>query len=186
MKKIALLFVIVFSMPFLTRAQEPAIELDNQFVNFGLGLGSVRWVGSGYSTVLPPLSVSYEKIIRDEILDVGFIGIGAYLGFSSYKWEYSWFGENWGWRYTTIIPGVRGSFHYPIIDGIDTYTGLMLGYEIVSSRAIGTAEFGSATGSRLTYAWYVGGRYFLSDNFMLMAELGYGITYLNIGVALKL
>jgi hypothetical protein len=185
MKKIALLFVIVFLMPFATRAQEAAIELDDQFVNFGLGLGSVHWAGSWYSTVIPPLSISYEKIIRDEILDVGFIGIGAYLGFSSYKWDYGW--GDYGYRLTNVLPGVRGSFHYPIIDRLDTYTGLMLGYEIVSSRVTGTPYTGfNPGGSRVVWSWYAGGRYFLNDNFMLMAELGYGITYLNIGVALKL
>ena len=29
-----------------------------------------------------------------------------------------------------FIIGVRGSFHYPLVDKLDTYTGLALGYDI--------------------------------------------------------
>lgn len=187
MKRLTLIIILALSLPSFIQAQEPAIELEDQFVNFGLGIGSVRFSGTGYTGTIPPLSVSYEKIIKDEVLDVGFIGIGAYLGVSSYKW--SWVGSDWGWRYTTIIPGARGSFHYPLIDNLDTYTGLMIGYEIVSSSEIGTIDAGydyNTTSSGFVWSWYAGGRYFLSENFMVMAELGYGITYLNIGVALKL
>jgi hypothetical protein len=188
MKRLTLIIALVISLPLFSHAQEPAIEVGDQFVNFGLGLGSVTFRGSGYSTVIPPLSVSYEKIIRDGILDEGYIGVGAYLGFSSYKWSYAFVGTDWGWSYTTILPGARASFHYPIIENIDTYTGLLLGYQIVSAKETGTSVIGTynATTSGIAWSWYAGGRYFLSDNFMIMAELGYGITYLNIGVALKL
>jgi hypothetical protein len=189
MKRLTLIIAFAISLPMFSHAQEPAIEVGDQFVNFGLGLGSVTFSGSGYSTVIPPLSVSYEKIIVDEVLEKGFIGVGAYLGFSSYKWSYAFMGADWGWNYTTILPGARGSFHYPIIDNLDTYTGLMIGYQIVSARETGSTQLGinySATTSGIAWSWYAGGRYFISENFAIMAELGYGITYLNIGVALKL
>jgi hypothetical protein len=189
MKKVAILFTIVLCIPQLMHAQEPAINLGDKFVNLGLGLGSVRYTGTGYRGTIPPLSISYESIIRDEILEKGYIGIGAYLGFSSYKWTYSFWGEDWGYRYTNIIPGARGSFHYPVIEKLDTYTGVMLGYEIISSRTIGTIDPGynyRANASGFVWSWYAGGRYFISDRFILMGEIGYGITYLNIGIALNL
>jgi hypothetical protein len=190
MKPLTLIIAAAIFFPFLIQAQdpEPAIEAGDQFFNFGFGLGSVRFSGTGYTSTIPPLSVSYEKIIMDGVLERGFIGIGAYLGFSSYKWTTPFLGEEWGWRYTTIVPGARGSFHYPLLNNVDTYTGLMLGYEIVSASEVGDIGGGSfsAVGSRIALAWYAGGRYFLSDNFSIMAELGYGITYLNLGVALRL
>jgi hypothetical protein len=186
MKRIAILAIMVICMPQIMHAQEPAIDLGNKFLNLGLGIGSVRYSGTGYSGTIPPLSISYENIIRDEILEKGFIGVGAYLGFSSYKWDY-WFGD-WGYRYTTVIPGARASFHYPVIDKLDSYTGLMLGYQIVSAREVGTVTPGlyRASSSGFMWSWYAGGRYFLTDKFILMGEIGYGITYLNIGVALNI
>jgi hypothetical protein len=34
-------------------------------------------------------------------------------------------------------------------------------------------------------SFFVGGRYYFSEFFAAMLELGYGVSYLNIGVALK-
>jgi len=44
----------------------------------------------------------------------------------------------------------------------------------------------SASNSSMAFAFYLGGRYYINDKFGVMAELGYGIAYLNIGVALRL
>jgi hypothetical protein len=35
------------------------------------------------------------------------------------------------------------------------------------------------------WSWFVGGRYYFTDNFAAMLELGYGATYGNIGIAYK-
>jgi hypothetical protein len=37
----------------------------------------------------------------------------------------------------------------------------------------------------VAYSLFAGARYFLSDNFGVMAELGYGIAYLSLGASLK-
>ena len=36
---------------------------------------------------------------------------------------------------TSIKP--PGSFHYPLVDKLDTYAGILLGYNIVTSKEIG-------------------------------------------------
>ncbi len=88
----------------------------------------------------------------------------------------------YGWNYSSIIVGARAALHYQFIDMLDTYTGLMLGYNVVSSKSFG--DFGgvttSAAGSGIAYSWFLGGRYYFSDNFAGMLELGYGIAYLNL------
>lgn len=43
----------------------------------------------------------------------------------------------------------------------------------------------SITGSHLLSEEFVGARYYFTDNFAVMGELGYGIAVLKIGVALK-
>jgi hypothetical protein len=187
MRRISLIIIIAITLPVLSQAQEPAVNVGDNFFNFGIGFGHTRFSGSGYSGTIPPLSVSFEKIIKDEILEKGYIGIGGYVGYSSYKWNYTFLGDDWGWRYSTFLPGARGSFHYPILDNLDTYTGMMLGYEIISAREIGNVNTGlyNASTSGFVWSWYAGGRYFVSEKFILMAEIGYGVTYLNLGVALK-
>jgi hypothetical protein len=65
----------------------------------------------------------------------------------------------------------------------------MLGYNIVSSKATGNwpALYGdlSANASSFIWSFYIGGRYYVADAIAVMAELGYGIAWLNIGVAFK-
>ena len=121
----------------------------------------------------------------DELFDEkSSLGIGGYIGYSGAKWEYS----GWGWKYTNFVIGARGVGHYQLFDKFDTYTGLMLGYDIVNSKEIGTIPgMGgySASGSSFIWAWFAGGRYYFTDSFGAMAELGYGISYLTLGVSYK-
>jgi hypothetical protein len=165
-------------------AQQPIFVQGSTVINASLGLGSTLFTGFGYKPGIPPISASLEYGIKDKIIDKGSIGIGAYGGFSSYKWEY----QGWGWKYNTIILGGRGIFHYPFIDKFDTYTGVMIGFRVVSATEFGTKipyDY-SPAGSGLVGSWFIGGRYYLTDNFALLGELGYGIAYFNIGVAMKI
>jgi len=187
MKKLLLfLFVAVFSLTQLL-AQESTFKQGDKVLNLGIGFGSTFYSGTGYKAGIPPISASLEFGVKDGVLDKGSIGIGGYLGYSSHKWEYS--NTGYGWKYTNIILGVRGVFHYPLVDKLDTYTGLLLGYNISSSKEYGNAgiygNLYSASAGGVAYSWFIGGRYYFSDKFAGMLELGYGITYLNLGVALK-
>jgi hypothetical protein len=185
MKKFFLsIIVLVFSLTQLL-AQQSTFEKGDKVLNLGIGFGSTFYSGSYYKAGIPPISASYEVGVKDGVLDKGSIGVGGYLGYSSHKWEYS----NWGWKYTNIIIGVRGTFHYPLVDKLDTYTGLLLGYNIATSKEFGNSIPGynySASSGGVAYSWYVGGRYYFSDKFAGMLELGYGITYLNLGIAIKM
>ena len=131
MKKLILLFVaIVFSLTQML-AQESTFVKGDKVLNLGIGFGG-RYTGSGMTTSVPPLSASFEVGVKDGVLEKGSIGVGGMLAYSSHKWEYS----GWGWKYTSIVIGARGSFHYPLVDKLDTYTGLLIGYDISTSTEI--------------------------------------------------
>jgi hypothetical protein len=185
MKKIlTLLVVVAFSLGQLF-AQESTFSKGDKVLNLGIGLGSTLYSGSFYKGQVPPISASYEVGIVDNVLEKGSIGVGGYLGYSSYKYEYS----GWGWKYSNIIIGARGSFHYPLVDKLDTYTGLLLGYNIATSKEFGNAIPGfnySSSAGGLQTAWFLGGRYYFKETFAVMAELGYGISYLTLGISLKM
>lgn len=183
MKKSLLAIAIAILFSVSSFAQE--FEEGDKVLNLGIGFGSTFYSGSFYSSSIPPISASFEIGVKDGILDEGSLGIGGYLGFSRYKYEYL----NWGYNYTNVIIGGRGSFHYPVLDNLDTYAGILLGFRVVSSKEFGDAVFGydySATSSGLVGSFYVGGRYYFSDNLAGMLELGYGISYINLGIALRL
>jgi hypothetical protein len=179
------LFAIAIAMMFSLSSFAQEFEEGDKVLNLGIGFGSTLYAGSLYSTSLPPVSASFEVGIKDGVLDEGSIGVGGYVGFSRYKYEYL----NWGYNYTNFILGARGVFHYPFMDKLDTYGGLMLGFRVVSSKEFGDAVFGynySASSGGLVSSVFVGGRYYFSDNLAAMLELGYGISYINLGIALKL
>ena len=156
----------------------------DKIVNIGFGLGSSLYAGSHYTSKTPPISASFELGMKDNLFDEkSSLGIGGYLGYTGAKWEESGF----GWKYKSIVVGVRGAVHYQLVDKLDTYSGLMLGYNIVSSSSFGTTWGASASaGGGIAYNWFIGGRYYFSDKIAGMVELGYGVAILNLGVAIKL
>ncbi len=166
-------------------AQSPIFEKGDKVLNLGIGFGTSLYSGGYYKTSIPPISASYEVGILDDVLDVGSIGVGGYLGYVAYKYEYL----NWGWKYSNFVLGARGVFHYPFVDKLDTYTGLMLGFDIVSAKEFGDASYlfsYNASSSHAVASWFIGGRYYFTDKIAGLLELGYGIAYVNIGVAIKM
>jgi hypothetical protein len=180
MKKLLLLFITCcFALTQLV-AQSPSFKLGDKVLNVGVGLGSNMYSESNYRAIIPPLSASFEYGVADKVIDKGVIGVGGYLGFSSYKYEYA----NSGWNTTNFVLGVRGNFHYPFVEKLDTYTGLMIGYGIVNNKYFGEYDEGGSS-SGIQWALFIGGRYYFKENIAAMAELGYGVVYLNIGMAFK-
>lgn len=177
MKKLFLLFLVsLFSLSQLV-AQQSTFEKGTKVLNLGIGLGSTYY-SSYYTSQMPAISASFEVGVADGILEKGSIGVGGYLGYSSAKWT------NY-YKTSNIILGARGSFHYPLVDKLDTYTGLLLGYNIYSYKYYDTYFGAAASSGGLTFAWFAGARYYFTDKFAGMAEIGYGISYLTLGVSLK-
>lgn len=184
MKKLILLSVFLVAFV-ATKAQDPIFVKGDKVANIGIGLGS--GLGTYYKLSIPPISLSGEYGIADGLLDKGSVGVGAYLGFSSYKYD-------WGYTYTSkttrIYVGPRGSFHYPFLDKLDTYAGLSLGFRYYSwkydSDIADYGDYYNDNSLGFYSYWFVGARYYFTEKLAAMAELGYGITYLNIGIAIKL
>jgi len=187
MKFKSLLLVTLFALGFFL-ANAQVVEKGDKVLNLGIGLGTALYSGTGYTGSVPPISGSLEVVLKDDLFDgKGALGLGGYLGYAAYKWKYSEY--DYGWKYSNIIIGPRGYLHYNLLDKLDTYAGLMIGYNIVSSSSFGSYTYGgdySASASGIIFSGFVGARYFFNDNLAGMVELGSGIAYLNLGVALKL
>ncbi|MGE5395421.1 MAG: hypothetical protein ACM3P1_11810 [Candidatus Saccharibacteria bacterium] len=184
MKKF-LLPLIAIALFVMQGYSQNAFVKGDKVVNLSIGLGSGLYKGSGYSNVTPAIAGSYEIGVVDNLFDENSsLGVGGYLGYTGAKYN---FGAGYGWKYSDIIIGARGAVHYQFVDRLDTYAGLMLGYDIVSSKTYGTGVFsGNASTSGFVLPVFVGGRYYFSDKFAGLVELGTSISYLNIGVAIKL
>lgn len=84
--------------------------------------------------------------------------------------------------------GAMGTYHMTFVDNLDTYAGLILGYRAETHKEYNTVPIGAVpiTHSGIAGALIAGAKYYLSDNFAVKAELGFGITWLTIGMNFKL
>ena len=72
MKKVlAFSVVLLFSLPAI-KGQENMFDLGDKVISVGLGIGNTLYIGgAGYSTMVPPLSLSFEQAVVDDIFDKG-------------------------------------------------------------------------------------------------------------------
>lgn len=186
MKKIAITLFAAF-LAFNLSAQDNMFAKGDKVLNLAIGFGGGYYAGysSGYSKT-PFLSAAVDVGIIDGVLDEGSIGVGGYIGYSSAKWESTY---NYGWKESDFIIGPRGTFHYPLIDKLDTYAGVLLGYHSVSFKQTGdwSGYPGySASSSGVYFSGFVGARYYFTEKIAVMAELGSGgLSLVNVGVSLK-
>lgn len=183
MKNIFLPILFTFLFVSSTEAQNTTFNEGDRVLNVGLGIGSTLYSGPGYASSIPPLSASLEFNVVDELFDENSsVGLGGYLGFAGYNYTDAGSESS----FSNFILGARGAFHYQFIEQLDTYLGLLLGYRIVNwNTTIPGLNTSSAASGGFLSAFYVGGRYYFNENIAGMLELGYGVAYLNLGIAFK-
>ncbi|MDR1273249.1 MAG: hypothetical protein LBK12_01750 [Odoribacteraceae bacterium] len=175
MRKLLLTACALVALIAATNAQEIFAKRD--FVgHVGIGIGSYLG-GSNYTTTVPPILISGEYGILDSFIrGKAAIGVGGYLAYTANKLKI-----NSSSQQSFFIIGARGVFHYQFVEKLDTYAGLMLGYQGVSTKNLtGGASSGFCPAS------FIGVRYYFSDRFAAFSELGYGIAALEFGIAIKL
>jgi hypothetical protein len=174
MKKVLMLFFLPCFFIAQSVAQESTFSKGDKVLNIGVGIGSI--LPSAYTSTFLALSGSLEFGVADKVLNKGAIGIAPFIGFGTYKYEVFSGHEN----YTFIPIGVRGVFHYPFVNKLDTYAGLLFGYLNISGTHIG-----SAYASRVYGSVFIGGRYYFNEKFAAVVELGAESIPLHIGIAFK-
>ena len=190
MKKLLLVLAVTFASVSGSMAQDDVFTKGSKVLNIGVGLGG-NLGGSGYKTAIPPIVISGEYGLTDALIKKtgeGYVGVGGYLAYSSNKYEYGEInGKDYGWKYSYIIIGARGAFHYQFVPKLDTYAGVMLGYNVASASVYGHDTWNVDSDSRggFTYSTFAGARYYFTDKFAAYAEVGYGIANLELGLAIK-
>lgn len=164
MKKLLLVIFATLSLSATTYAQD--IEKNDNVIYLGFGLDPY-W--SPYRKNVGPIVLGYERIITD-VIGIGRFGVGGLVGQSFY-------GDGYG--RTTIL--AKAAYHFDFnVTGLDFYAGAGLGLNFYN--------WDNHPGYRRTplgHHVYAGIRYFFTDNFGLWAELGYGYSAFNGGVAFK-
>jgi hypothetical protein len=187
-KTIFATFVALVLLAYAAHSQDSkTYKVGDNVISAGIGLGSS--IGSfSYGSQTPGLSAQYERGCWNA--GPGVISLGGYFGIKSFSYDYSGYGESYQSKWNYTIVGVRGAYHYTgfKVDKLDVYGGLMLSYDALSfseSGANGQSYGGTATGSTTGLTAFIGGRYYFAGNLAGFAELGYGVSYLNLGLAYK-
>lgn len=174
----ALMLILIVLAAVAPASAQNAFNRKDMVLSAGLGLGMYGVYGS---STFPPIFVAFETGVAEKIT-VG--GIVAYSGSS----------DDFGlgkWKFTYIVISGRGAYHFLEKNkDFDAYAGLGLGYSIVSSSVdyVNPANKGffSAGGSYFFFDIFGGGRYYFSPKWAAMAEVGYGVGFLRIGISYKL
>jgi len=175
--KILVVFLTLFGFSLGVSAQTDAFNKGDMVINLGVGLGSYI-SDKGYSKTIPPISGSFEYSVVKLFDDKAAIGIGGYASYLLRKSK-----GDISFNVGDFVIGPRGLFHYQFIDKLDTYAGFLIGYDIVSFSK--TDELHPLTGSGFYPAFFVGARYYITNNFGVFGELGYGISPLQLGLCYK-
>jgi hypothetical protein len=185
-----LLFLIINSCLNSTEAQSLAVG-DND-LNAGIGFVPT-WIKPGYYSVLPPISISLDHGLRDD-WGKGVFTVGGLIGVARYAQEKQWHDTaeyTYGYKYISTIFAARATYHYPLFAGLDTYIGLMGGFRVNTNDHYGTWPSGindMDTDANFIPVGriFVGAKYSFTNRFSGFGELGYGISYVTLGVSLKL
>lgn len=188
MKRKVLLLLACLTALSSVQAQRSMFNLGDKVISLGLGIGNTLYIGgTGYSTMVPPLSLSYEQAVAEDLFDKGVLGVIGTIGYTSYKFRYNVDPYDFGWNYHNIILAAGSLFHYPLVERLDTYIGAMLAYNISNITDYGNTGDNVADSVKgFLIAAYIGGRYFFSDQVAAFVQLGYGVAYLTFGVSFRL
>lgn len=153
-------------------------------VHAGIGFGS-PYTYSGSKMGIPPLHASFEIGVTDKI------GVGGLIGYTSSSIEESFLSSSYSWRFSYLIVGARGAYHFLTDDKIDLYGGVMLGYNIASAKFESTDAtletfFTEPSVGGVAYGFFGGGRYNVKDNLAVFAELGYSISWISAGICFNI
>lgn len=194
------LFILLCCGSIIAHAQSfKSGQLD---INLGYGLSNT-FIDSKYDVTLPALSVSLDLGLSDAI------SLGVYIGRASATWTVHGSddcnngngngGDSYHYVYTheashTML-AARLSYHLITTDRLDGYAGLQLGNNFESDVHTITTDpfcdklnklsFANKFYDGLIWSLYAGGRYRLTDNFGIFAELGYGIVVFNAGLNIR-
>jgi len=181
-------------------AEHFAFKIGENRASFGVGLGWTHGVRNYAGTFnFPSASVLVERSILP-FRDFGFLSVGAQFGFHHGHRNVGMpnlanrdFRESWTTFY--FVPRLALYFHevfhpddFP--ENIDLFVGVGVGFRHLSQRftqnvtAIEVAR-DMNIGFLFGYHFFVGGRYYFRENMAVFAEVGYGLSFLNVGITIR-
>ena len=177
MKQASIFLAVCTAFILLSPASKAQDVKGTNFVNAGVGLGTFNLLGRGGL----PIVISVEHGFHEKISG------GLYFGyiqrtFSDY------------WKYKYVVVGARASYHVNELINLDNpkldvYGGATLyyrGYKFKYTQQDENDIYSKSSGGNVGIALHAGGRYMFSNNIGAFAEVGYGMSPLQLGLTVRL
>ena len=155
-----------------TKVAHSSRSSSSSFLSLGVGFLSSYAGGGG----IPPLSISYNRTLMDNIM------VGGFFSYAQTNFDTGLGSEfDWGYRFMTI--GARGTYHFDLgPQKLDPYAGVILGYTIGTI----TGNCIDCNASTVAYSGLLGARYHVTEKIIPFVELGYGLSALTVGISWNL
>ena len=189
MKKFLLsLAVILFITNATAQNTTKTFAKGDNVVGLGFGVGGVYGFNA-YHSQSPTFGLQYDRAII-ELKMGGVIGAGGFVGYKTIAYRDA-FGTNYyKQRWNIVIVGARGTFHYDLfkVNNLDTYGGAMVAVHIINHTENYPDGYGYSKNSHGNAAYaslFAGAKYYFTPAFGVFGEVGYGVSWLTLGIALK-
>lgn len=179
---------------------------NTHIINIGVGLPNTHYYaayrGAGYRyRTTPAFSASYEQAFPKK-LGIGFLGLGAYLGFQNSSSTYNYYYNKNGYvndyyyknSWTNFMAAARGVYHFDVLNAekAEVYVGVLAGVRIQSYHYVTNNPDPYADNYRISsgsvypvLSAFAGARWYFVKNVALFGEVGYGVSYLTGGFSFK-
>lgn len=161
----------------LANSYAAAQEMEEGTNLLSLGIGGVPGIGAN-------LSYDYGLV---EGWGPGIFTIGAFAGGDSQTETY----KNGGITYTHMkwFFAPRITYRYTIAPKWEVYGAAMLGIALerfdYNNHFLPVEDYRRPDENHLDFGLAAGGRYCISDKFSVFTEIGYNVSYLNLGISFE-
>ncbi|MBL0343370.1 MAG: hypothetical protein IPP71_22420 [Bacteroidetes bacterium] len=190
MKRILLLILATALTTISAVAQKTntTFAKKDNVLGIGFGIGGVYGF-SGFSSQSPAFGLQYDRGIV-ELGMGGVIGVGGFVGYKGFVNKIETGGDTYKGQWNVLIIGARGTFHYDLFEvkNLDTYAGTMIAFHVVNEKEDypNNVFVTSTSHSNAAYASiFAGAKYYFSPQVAGFGELGYGVSWLTLGMAFK-
>ncbi len=167
------------------RAPVDPVSQGDWILNFGIGPGN-HYFGNGFGFG-PGFDVAFEGALWQ--VGPGVFTIGGEIGFSYFAYNYAnVLDVKYRERWVNFMIGARSAYHYGFgVRGLDCYAGMPLGIGFSSYTYDAYNDEWHGYNPVFPYVGlFVGTSYWFSPSVGINGELGYNVTYAQIGMVFKL
>lgn len=184
MKKLILIASLLVSQ--LSFSQSTFSKGNNYAsISYGLGAIGANWtkiyssLPNYKASTIGPLGAYFERGVTNKI------GIGISVNYLRNSASYDMGSTAVDMTISQLAIAIRGAYHFKLSNTkFDPYAGAGLAYRNFSYKSsVSSVNF--AFGSPVGIQAFAGSRYFFTNNIAAFAEIGYGVSYLNIGGTIK-